>query len=1005
MKTRNHPLHTHWIGGAILFSLALPSAADTIAYWNFNGLSIATASTPGSGGVPTSITADVGAGTLSLSSFGGLVDDFSGSTLNALGGVAAEESLSVVAGGTTAPFPGNDTSIEVQLSLTGFQDPIVTFATRGTSSGFTTGTWSYSTGGAFTSLPDNTATTSTSYSVKTLDLSSIDILDGASTVTLRYTVTGATSASGNNRIDNLLVSATGIGGDTTPPSVSTFSPLDNATDVTLDSVDELTMTFSEDVVTGTGNILVKKVSDDSIVNTIDVTDFGQITLNGAQVGLIMATPLQAGTEYYVEVPSGAILDLAPVPNAFPGFSGNSTWNFTTAPPPTPPTVVINKYVNATPDRVELLVIGTGTPGSTVDLRGMIVKDHSSSVDGDNGGSYTFSTSSLWEAVPAGTLIALPETATSTDVDGSNFTLNVGLMDETYFDVTDGGGFDIAGTEMVMIKAAGSIVDGNAGGIHALSGGTVSPTSYFSVFTGAKVRTDGASGTNAGVRVLNSTSTLNDYISGTDAEGGITLSAGDFGVANSVANATYITELRRLEPGDGDGVTSVANSTSGSPFETLAFFDKGQTGQSATVTLMAQTSGVTLSNITIEVPAALGVPGGATLSGPGSAGAGVSVVGQTITITSAAVTTTDSIGITITGLSTPTPTLASENGNYPLTVATSAAGGTLTPLASQPAVRIVIPIASLRDVDANGVALDSGSVVAVEGVATEEDFGGGSSNFSGFVQDSTAGINIFSPSINPGFVRGNRYAVLGTVTQFNGLTELIPSAGANIVDLGASTEPAAEVVSLATLLGNPEAYEGKLVQVQNLIYVSGSWGPAATVVLADSTPTNIDIRIQAGSGATTEPTYPVNVTGIFGQFDSGSPFTAGYQLMPRDAADLTPGTGGYALWASANGIPGEAAEDDFDNDGLSNLLEYGLGLTPAVPNGTPGTLAGGVLTFTKGADAMTNGDVDWTIESSPTLGAAPSPWTTVSATEVGSTISYTLPAGQGKVFVRLVVTQL
>lgn len=1005
MKTRYNPLYIHRIGGAILLSLTLPGLADTIAYWNFNGLSIAVASAPGSGGVPTTMTADVGAGTLSLTGFGGTVDDFSGSALNALGGVAAEESLSLVAGGTVDPFPGNNTSIDLQLNLTGFHDPIITFATRGTSSGFTTGTWSYSTGGAFTALPDNTATTSTSYSVKTLDLSSIDALDGAAAVTLRYTVSGATSSSGNNRIDNLLVSATPSGGDTTPPSVSTFSPPDDATDVTLDSLDELTITFSEDIATVTGNILVKKVSDNSIVNTVDVADFGQVTLNGSQLGLIMANPLAAATAYYVEVPSGAIVDLAPVPNAFPGFSGSTTWNFTTAPPPTPPSVVVNKYVNATPDRVELLVIGTGISGSTVDLRGMILKDYSSSVDGDNGGSYTFSTNAIWESVPAGTLIVLSETATSPDTDDSNFTLNVGLMDEAYFDVTDGNGFDIAGTEMVMIKAAGSVVDGNAGGIHALSGGILNPTSYFSTFTGAKLRTDGASGTNAGVRALNSTSTLDDYISGTDAEGGIALAAGDFGVPNSVGNATYISELRGLEPGDGDGLASVVNSTVGSPFLDSGIFDDGQTSQSAKVTLAAQTTGVTLSNITVAVPAALGTPGGATVGGTGAAGASVSVVGQNVTITNASVTTDNAIEITINGLTTPTPTLAGENGNYALTISTSATGGTLTPLASLPAVRVVIPVASLRDTDVNGVSLDAGSIVAVEGVITEEDFGSGSANFSAFLQDTGAGINIFSPTTDPGFIRGNRYAVVGTVTQFNGLTEIIPSSAAGIVSLGASTEPAAQVVSLATLLASPEALEGKLIQVQNLDYLSGTWAAAQTVVLTDGT-TNIDIRIQSGSTATTEPSYPVNVTGILAQFDSSSPFTAGYQLMPRDAADLTPGIGGddYASWATENGIPGEPVEGDFDSDGISNLLEYGLGLSPTAPSGSPGSFNGTSITFTKGADALANGDVDWAIETSPTLGADPSPWTAVTASEVGNTISYTLPTGQGKVFARLVVTQ-
>ncbi len=58
-----------------LFSLACASSllGDTVAYWNFNSLSIATASAPGAGGVPTTIAANQGAGTVSLTGWTGLV--------------------------------------------------------------------------------------------------------------------------------------------------------------------------------------------------------------------------------------------------------------------------------------------------------------------------------------------------------------------------------------------------------------------------------------------------------------------------------------------------------------------------------------------------------------------------------------------------------------------------------------------------------------------------------------------------------------------------------------------------------------------------------------------------------------------------------------------------------------------------------------------------------------------------------------------------------------------
>ncbi len=193
--------------------IAVSASADIVAYWNFNGLSIATASAPGSGGVPTSISADQGAGTLSLTGWSGTVDDFAGSTINAIAPDAAEESLSLVAGGPAGgPYPGNGKYMQLNFSMTGLADPIVTFATRGTSTGFDTGTWSWSTDGStFTPIAGlNTATRSTTFALATADLSAINGLDGASIAYLRYTLSGATSNSGNNRIDNLQLNATVI---------------------------------------------------------------------------------------------------------------------------------------------------------------------------------------------------------------------------------------------------------------------------------------------------------------------------------------------------------------------------------------------------------------------------------------------------------------------------------------------------------------------------------------------------------------------------------------------------------------------------------------------------------------------------------------------------------------------------------------------------------------------------------------------------------------------------
>ncbi len=127
-----------------------------------------------------------------------------------------------------------------------------------------------------------------------------------------------------------------------------------------------------------------------------------------------------------------------------------------------------------------------------------------------------------------------------------------------------------------------------------------------------------------------------------------------------------------------------------------------------------------------------------------------------------------------------------------------------------------------------------------------------------------------------------------------------------------------------------------------------------------------------------------------------------RMIWDNVALIVGGAPSYSTWASANGIPGQPASDDFDKDGLTNLVEYALDLSPTVSSVPPGTFNGSLLSFNKGAEAMANGDVTYEIEQSTTLGG----WTVVVPNAPASaTISYTLPSGQPKEFARLKITQI
>ncbi|MEG4310737.1 Ig-like domain-containing protein, partial [Microcoleus sp. AT10_D2] len=112
--------------------------------------------------------------------------------------------------------------------------------------------------------------------------------------------------------------------DTTPPTAASFTPADNATNIAVAA--DLVVTLSEAVQKGTGNIVIKKVSDNSVVETIDVTS-ANVTVSGSTVTINPTADLAPSTEYYVEIASGAIKDSAG--NNYAGITGPTSWNFTT----------------------------------------------------------------------------------------------------------------------------------------------------------------------------------------------------------------------------------------------------------------------------------------------------------------------------------------------------------------------------------------------------------------------------------------------------------------------------------------------------------------------------------------------------------------------------------------------------------------------------------------------------------------------------------------------------
>ena len=108
------------------------------------------------------------------------------------------------------------------------------------------------------------------------------------------------------------------------PTLSSSNPIDDETDAPYDT--NITLTFSEIIKVGTGNITLKKTSDDSVVEIFDVTT--DVSGSGTtQISINPSSDLEIGVEYYVLIDPTAIVDLSR--NSYAGISATTELSFST----------------------------------------------------------------------------------------------------------------------------------------------------------------------------------------------------------------------------------------------------------------------------------------------------------------------------------------------------------------------------------------------------------------------------------------------------------------------------------------------------------------------------------------------------------------------------------------------------------------------------------------------------------------------------------------------------
>ncbi|MEK8127938.1 DUF5689 domain-containing protein [Paenibacillus filicis] len=203
------------------------------------------------------------------------------------------------------------------------------------------------------------------------------------------------------------------------------------------------------------------------------------------------------------------------------------------------------------------------------------------------------------------------------------------------------------------------------------------------------------------------------------------------------------------------------------------------------------------------------------------------------------------------------------------------------LATQPAA----PVPATKPI-ATAKAL-TGQVVTVEGTVIADNSAIGGGKISTFIQDATGGINVFAanPTGYINLVEGDKVRVTGTITIYNGLTEIIPTSAATVTKTGTAPVPAAvtKTVTELTQATTAEPLEGTLVKTIKVKINTLPTSPAGggyNITAVDANNNSILLRVM--QAANVYPTLQTgvwyDVTGVLSQYNS-------YQLFPRKAADV------------------------------------------------------------------------------------------------------------------------
>ena len=312
-----------------------------------------------------------------------------------------------------------------------------------------------------------------------------------------------------------------------------------------------------------------------------------------------------------------------------------------------------------------------------------------------------------------------------------------------------------------------------------------------------------------------------------------------------------------------------------------------TSESTDITIKLTGNGInTLDSVLVIIPTSSGWTWSSNLSdinisGGAASSPNVTIVSDTIYIGSIAVTDNDSLIIIVNNVVSP-----STAGYTDFNIKTAVSEGVPISIASLPRINIlqVVPIIQVHVNDANGIPAPPygiGSRVTISGIITADY---NATRTDVYVQDATAGINLYSPTRYFNYQVGDSVTVTGSILQFRGLTEI--SLDPVLYFTHSQNNQVPEPMILTALDVNStfhtddyaEPNEGRLIRMNSVTYNASS-----------STVTDITGTTGSYVGSLSAPAGTFDLVGILKQYKPGTtvtpPYISDYEIVPRFQEDI------------------------------------------------------------------------------------------------------------------------